>query len=591
MHYGPPPIFPDSLRIRRTRRIAIGGMAQVYLAERELHGGVLQPVVAKYMLPQFSDDPEFISRFRDEARIGLMLRHGNIVRVLDYAEVEGRYLIIMEFVDGFDLRAVMGRKAEEKQPFPEVVAAQFAVGLVSALAYIAELRGADDEHLNIVHRDISPNNLLISRRGVVKLADFGVAKGEYRETASTVQGFFGKYAYMSPEQILGQTLDARSDLFATGCVLYEMLTARRPYRGRSEYELLQRVVNQPPTSVLEYRPNLDRELAELTMRCLRRYPKDRWRTPFELLEGLHRYLVRVAEAPPVLSVVEYLDQLGLASVGEEVAPDLDGDDLSVELIEEKKNTPESPSYVRSLGTLQVYRDPPAQGTPANGPPIPDYVPPSNLTPTAVRPPPIPTPDPDPPPPSPPPVMDGSLEESVTRTGRQTFASMLTIAMAVVIVLALGIGGGMVLLSVLQQPRGEPVVEPDLEVASEPLGLLVEVGETAEPEEPAPEAPPISQPKTETPATTPEPTPAEVEPEPPTAGDVVAMGYITVEARPWAWVRIEGSSIGTTPVRHHEVPAGTVLIEVENQDTHWREGREVEVPAGEEVIVRFRQRGP
>ncbi|ATB29489.1 serine/threonine-protein kinase [Melittangium boletus] len=215
-------------------KLAAGGMAVTYRARMRGAAGVTKPVVIKQILPHFADEPAFVEMFVSEARVAAALTHGNIAQVFDFGEIDGQYFLAMEFVHGQPLSKLMRRAQRMGLPgLPVPLALYIASQICDGLDYAHRHRGEDGEPLGLVHRDVSPDNVLISYEGQVKVIDFGIAKAtSVVETRTSPGTLKGKYPYFSTEQARGeQDLDARSDTFAVGVVLYEMLCGRRPYEG------------------------------------------------------------------------------------------------------------------------------------------------------------------------------------------------------------------------------------------------------------------------------------------------------------------------------------------------------------------------
>jgi serine/threonine protein kinase len=305
--------LPPELGIADPRRFALGGMAELFLGRKSFPRGGWSQVVVKRMLPQHAKVPELVSRFREEARLGMMLRHANIVRVLDYAEIGGQHFMVMEQIDGVDLAAVAGTCRDRDVHMPQPVAAFFLNGIALALAYMADFTASDGRNLGLVHRDISPSNMLVSYEGVIKLIDFGVAKAGQREF-STQEGFFvGKYAYMSPEQVRSDPVDIRSDLFALGNVGFELLTGTIPFLGGSEFDTFNQILQQPTPPILEQRADVHPILAEVIERCLAKPVDERYQHPLEMVKDVQRYFHDAVEEPPSVLAVSFLEDLDLIS--------------------------------------------------------------------------------------------------------------------------------------------------------------------------------------------------------------------------------------------------------------------------------------
>src|SRR5262252_3101487 len=204
-------------------KLADGGMAEIFLAIQHGAEGFQKQVVLKRILTQYSADPQFRNMLLDEAHISMSLQHSNIVQVLDLGVAAGRYFLALELIDGWDLEKILQRANAAGMVWPAALALHVTACVCRALAY-AHGKSRDGKALGIVHRDISPNNVLISDQGEVKLTDFGIAKAQRKREQTAAGVIKGKVAYMSPEQALGTTVDKRSDIFSVGSMLYRMVT-------------------------------------------------------------------------------------------------------------------------------------------------------------------------------------------------------------------------------------------------------------------------------------------------------------------------------------------------------------------------------
>jgi len=295
----PTPISNPSLgtpatigKYRIVREVGVGGMAEVFLASREGPEGFSKPYVIKRILPQYSQDEQFARLFVTEAKIAALLDHPNIVHVFDFEIDRGNYYLVMEYVAGASLLGIMRASVQKGLPLGPQVAAEVATGVAHALAYAHDLTLPDGTRLDLVHRDISPGNILISRDGAVKLADFGVVKTSVTETPLGI--ITGKWAYMSPEQIGAQAIDRRSDLFSLGIITYEVATGRRLFRGSTSNDTVARVksaiIPRPRTIV----PDLDPLLDQIIMRLLERDPRTRYQSAAELVTDLENLRITPA---------------------------------------------------------------------------------------------------------------------------------------------------------------------------------------------------------------------------------------------------------------------------------------------------------
>src|SRR5262245_23885212 len=250
--------------------LALGGTAEIYLARIGGEHGFEKYMVVKCLHDHLADDTEFVRMFLDEARLGAQLEHSNIVQTLELGQAQGRYFLVMEYLAGMSL-AMIARKCKQRVPggmLPVPIALGLITQACAGLHYAHERRAPDGSALNVVHRDISPQNLVVTFEGMLKLVDFGIAKAEMRETHTKSGTIKGKFAYMSPEQCLAQPVDRRTDIFALGTVLHELLTGRRLFKRDSTYETYQAIVNGKVPTPSSVNHELDPALDPVVMRAL-----------------------------------------------------------------------------------------------------------------------------------------------------------------------------------------------------------------------------------------------------------------------------------------------------------------------------------
>lgn len=268
------------------RKLADGGMAEIFLAKQHGSQGFEKLVVLKRIHTAFVADEQFRNMLIDEAHISMTLSHANIVQVLDLGQAGGRYFMVLELVDGWDLGRLLQRAAAANLPLPAPIALHVVAQVCRALDYAHGKTGTDGRPLGIVHRDVSPQNVLVSEQGEVKLADFGIAKA-LRKRESTGAGVVkGKIAFMSPEQAQGGNLDARSDLFSVGTMLYLMLSGRRPFDAPTDLESLLRVQRCDFAPLASVAPTLPEPLLRLVGRAMRLEPANRFQTADEMLQAI-----------------------------------------------------------------------------------------------------------------------------------------------------------------------------------------------------------------------------------------------------------------------------------------------------------------
>jgi serine/threonine-protein kinase len=277
------------------RKIADGGTAEIFLAKQHGAQGFEKGVVLKRIFTEFYADPQFRHMLVDEAHIAMSLNHSNIVQVLDLGEEEGRYFLALELVDGWTLDAVLRRAKTAGIPFPPPLALYVTAEVCRALAY-AHAKAREGTPLGIVHRDVSPHNVLVSEHGEVKLTDFGIAKAAIKREQSLGNMIKGKIAFMSPEQASGAEIDARSDLFSLGTMLYVMITRHYPFDAPTDFETLMQVKSGdflPPETA---RPGLNPELYRVIRKAMGKAPDDRYQRAEEMLIDVEQ-VMRLAFRP------------------------------------------------------------------------------------------------------------------------------------------------------------------------------------------------------------------------------------------------------------------------------------------------------
>ena len=272
------------------RHIATGGMAEIFIA-RHSTGGLDRVLVIKRMLPELAVRPDFVTMFLDEARLTASLQHPHVVRVHDLGQAEGSYFIAMELVDGPHLGALFAHSLRARRPLPVELCAWIVARAADGLHYAHEVNDPATGHaLELVHRDISPQNILVSRNGAVKVTDFGVAKASTQKTKTRTGIVKGKVSYMSPEQCLGEEVDRRTDVFALGIVLYELLTRRRLFREKSDLLIMQRITAEDVAPASTVNPVINGELDAIVARALARNADARYATAGEFAEALDAWL-------------------------------------------------------------------------------------------------------------------------------------------------------------------------------------------------------------------------------------------------------------------------------------------------------------
>ena len=271
-------------------RVNVGGMAEVFKAKAFGVEGFERLVAVKRILPSIAEDQEFITMFIDEAKIAVQLTHANIAQIFDLGKVADSYFIAMEFVRGKDMRAIFDRVRKRGGTVPVPMACYVTMKVCEGLDYAHNKRDAAGRDLNLVHRDVSPQNILVSYDGEIKLIDFGIAKAANKAGKTQAGILKGKFGYMSPEQVRGLPLDRRSDVFSVGIVLYELLTGERLFVGESDFSTLEKVRNveiMPPST---YNRKIPEELEQIVLKALAKDVDDRYQTAMDLHDDLQSFM-------------------------------------------------------------------------------------------------------------------------------------------------------------------------------------------------------------------------------------------------------------------------------------------------------------
>jgi serine/threonine protein kinase len=512
-------------------RIGTGGMAEVWLARQQCLAGVRRELVIKRILPHLANDPSFVRMLRNEAKLSARFSHPNIVQIFELGEVGGTHYIAMEYVRGADLAALMQRASAAKRPLRTALALRIIAECCNALSYAHGLAGA-----RVVHRDISPSNILISREGAVKLVDFGIAKAADSVSLTQPGMVMGKFAYMSPEQAAGGELDHRSDLFSLGLVLYELLTGVRPFKRESDIATLRAATEcriRPPSRVADVDPDLD----ALVMKALRRDRDLRYANAREFQLAIERLLMDKQWFASTVHISEQMNRLFpvasaelLTDPGSGPQPEAMPHDTTParRLGDDDDWSPTDPMAAPRF-PKPVLRPPPARraSTPApqreNAPRAPTPRP----APMAAR---TSTPRP----------VANAARPSAARRGRRHL-SLIAGGSA-----ALWLG---VVLLLATRTSASPL-------SSEAPLPVVSVESTTAPDT----APWVDRESGQT-------------------------GMLTIVTSPATDVYLGGERLGTTPLNAVRVPAGTHQLQLENDGAHVRHVVRVDVEAGQAAHVR------
>jgi tRNA A-37 threonylcarbamoyl transferase component Bud32 len=291
------------------KRIATGGMAEIMLARMESIGGFEKEVVVKRLLPEHAENEQLVEMFLDEARIAANLTHPNITQIFDLGQEGDAYYIAMEYVHGVDLRRICSQGIAEDDFLPLHHAVRIVAEVCDALAYAQTRTDKDGQPLGIVHRDVSPTNILVTYDGGVKLVDFGIAKAANKIAVTKSGQVMGKFGYMAPEQARGEAVDARSDIFAAGINLYEITAGRRLFKAAADVDVLELVSKAEvpdPRSVKDGYPD---RLAEIAMKALAADPDERFQTAREMQMALEDFLAEAGMRSTAGMLAEYMRSL------------------------------------------------------------------------------------------------------------------------------------------------------------------------------------------------------------------------------------------------------------------------------------------
>jgi serine/threonine-protein kinase len=275
-----------------TERLDHGGMAEVFRGVAESMEGFKRPVAIKRILPNLTKNQKFVSMFLDEARLSLLLQHANIVQVFDISKTpDNAYFLVMEFVDGCNLKGLIERCKQKGKRLEIGHSIYLMIECCKALQYAHALEHPEtNEPLGIVHRDISPPNILLSKNGEIKLVDFGLAKANSQIESTDPGVVKGKFSYLSPEAASGLDVDHRADVFAAGIILWELFTGRRLFYGETDYQTVELVRQARVPSIAALNPEVDAEIEQVVRKALARDPEDRYQSAADLGDALAQFL-------------------------------------------------------------------------------------------------------------------------------------------------------------------------------------------------------------------------------------------------------------------------------------------------------------
>ena len=548
-------------------RLAVGGMAEIWLARQLGPQGFEKFVVIKRILDGLGSDPEFVGMFLDEARIAAQLNHPHIVQIFDLGEEAGAFYIAMEYLPGENLAAIARAAARQGKSLPMPLAVRIIAHAAEGLAYAHAKTGADGKLLGIVHRDVSPQNIFVTYDGVVKVLDFGIAKAAIRESQTMAGQIKGKTSYMSPEQARGGTIDGRSDIFALGILLFELVTRTRLFHHPDPFQALQLVAGDDPIPFAhEVRPEVPLELSHIVSRALARDPNERYATAREFQSELEEWLRGQGSVPGSADLAGYMGESFATRIQERAR-----------LLEAARNGELTPSGARAARTSSM------ESMPGGSLPREDIT---------------------------------SVEELENPRRKQLIAGGA-------VLLALVLAG--VLFAVFSgepvEPPGQTQVQPPppppppvLTIETDPPGAMImvngkeaglspltldtlELGEHSVSATLEGRIPAERQVKLENPgeramvvlALAPEPVapPPKPPPAPPRQTRRVSMGKLTLDTSPWTRVFLRGRKLGDTPLIGVALPAGKHQLKLVNEEKKISTIIEVDIRSGQTTSKKLR----
>ena len=287
-------------------RIAKGGMAEIFLARQLAVVGFSRLVVIKRILPHLAEEPHFVRMFLEEARLAALINHPNVVQIFDVDQFEGSYYIAMEYIAGPSASVLCRQLRKNRTAIPYAIAAEIVAQACDGLHAAHELRDEAGTALALVHRDVSPHNLMITGSGLVKLVDFGIAKAQNTSVQTRTGSIKGKYPYMSPEQCRGDPLDRRTDIFSLGIVFYELVTGQRLFHRVTELMTLKAITEEPIAPARDTRAEVPEEISNVIARCLKRERDERYATAAELGDAVRHTVAGLGATSGPATLADYL---------------------------------------------------------------------------------------------------------------------------------------------------------------------------------------------------------------------------------------------------------------------------------------------
>ncbi|HZH78180.1 MAG TPA: serine/threonine-protein kinase [Archangium sp.] len=548
-------------------KLATGGMAEVYLAKSAGPMGFEKTLVLKRILPHLAEDEQFVEMFLGEAKLAAQLEHPNVVQIFDFGEAEGTYYLAMEYIDGPNLRTLSKRARAAGVALPPAACAKIIASACEGLAYAHDFMDpATGEPLDLVHRDISPDNILLSRQGAVKVVDFGIAKAANQSHKTQSGVIKGKIAYMPPEQLQARPLDRRVDVYALGVVLYELLTGHKPFDATTDVSMMQAILFEPFVPAVTRRPELPRPLMDILDKALSKVREHRYADCRAFQTDLERFILSAGEPVGAYQLSRLVAQVSSSEAGGQVAPPASGS---------------GPKSRPGSGTRQASS---SGGTRVAEGEVEPTTPPAEADESR------------------PTLVSSSMPAAASSRRIGLIAGLGGLAL-------LAAGSGVVLLRGNDAAPPAPIVitstRPIAQPATPPAATAPAQGESRE-------TPPQENPGARTVAaqTQPEPTPpapavAVVDPpkpppsvkptrkEPRSSSGSTSVRRTAVEKvrlefriRPYATVLLDGKTLGQTPLPPAEVEVGSHTVQLVNKDLGKEITRTIDVKAGQANVFKY-----
>ncbi len=303
------------------RKLATGGMAEVFLAKVAGPMDFEKEVVVKRILPHLAGDEDFVEMFFTEAKLAARLNHPNIVQIFDFGQADGTYYLAMEYIDGLNLRGLLKRVNALEMALSPVLCSRLIATACEGLAFAHELQDPDTgQLLGLIHRDVSLDNILLSRQGAVKIVDFGIAKAANQSHHTLTGVIKGKLSYMAPEQIRSNPLDLRVDVYALGIVFYELLTGRKPFNATTEASMAQAILYEPPVPAVERRPDLPEAVSKILERALAKEREQRYPDCRAFQSELEDFILSTGKKVGVHRIAQFVSKIIDSAPTEPPAP-------------------------------------------------------------------------------------------------------------------------------------------------------------------------------------------------------------------------------------------------------------------------------